>query len=347
MNTDLENNEIKMPDVSRLIISGAPHYHSPDEIRGIMFMVILALLPACLAGIWHFGIRALWIMLLTVASAVSWEVLANKVMKQRLSVGDGTAILTGLLLAMNLPPTVPEWVCVLGAFIAIVLGKMVYGGMGYNPFNPALVGRVALLLGLPSIMTRFVPPMHSMWDWCSAANTVTQATPLVLTHATPHTRAEIVVDYMDLFIGHCSGCIGETCFIALLVGGIFLICLNLIRWQVPVCYIGTVFIITAIAHRVSPSDYATPLSHVLSGGLALGAFFMATDMVTTPLSRAGSVVFAVGCGIITSVIRLWGSYPEGVSFSILIMNALTPLIDKATAGHPFGTVRTAAQEVGK
>ena len=336
MNTDTENNEIKMPDVSRLIISGAPHYHSPDEIRGIMFMVILALLPACLAGIWHFGVRALWIMLLTVASAVAWEVLANKVMKQKLSIYDGTAILTGLLLAMNLPPTVPEWVCVLGAFIAIVLGKMVYGGMGYNPFNPALVGRVALLLGLPSIMTRFVPPMHSVWNWCSAANTVTQATPLVLTHATPHTRAEIVVDYMDLLIGHCSGCIGETCFIALLAGGLFLICLNLIRWQVPVCYIGTVFIITAIAHHASPSAYATPVSHVLSGGLALGAFFMATDMVTIPMTIKGQLIFAVGAGALTVLIRLVGGYPEGVCYSLLLMNAVTPLIDRFCKPRIFG-----------
>lgn len=302
-----------------------------------MFTVVLALVPAIIAGTIHFGIRALWIMLVTSAAAVAWEALANKAMGKPFSIGDGTAILTGLLLAMNLPPTVPEWVCIVGAFIAIVLGKMVYGGMGYNPFNPALVGRVALLLAVPSIMTNFIAPQKIL-SWCSAANATSTATPLAVKN----------FNTMDLFLGNVPGCIGETCFLALLIGGVFLICLNLIRWQVPVCFMGTVAIITGIAYVVNPNAYPmSPLAHICSGGIALGAFFMATDMVTTPLNRKGSVLFAIGCGVITSVIRLWGSYPEGVSFSILIMNALTPLIDRATSGLPFGTVRHLPTEVKK
>lgn len=314
-----------------------------------MLAVIIALVPACLAGIWHFGLRALWVLLLTTASCVAIEHLSCKAMKRESSISDCTAALTGLLLGMNLPPTTPEWVCIVGSLIAIVLGKMVYGGMGNNPFNPALVGRVALLLALPSVMTDFVRPVQKLTDWASAANTVTCATPLtsseIITTATP--KATHIFTYTQLFLGKNPGCIGETCFLALLIGGIFLICLNLIRWQIPLCFIGTVAIITGIAHCCAPAVYATPIAHVLSGGLALGAFFMATDMVTTPLSRKGAVVFGIGCGVITSVIRLWGSYPEGVSFSILIMNALTPLIDKATAGRPFGVVRSAASEVKK
>lgn len=357
----MSENMIKMPDTGKLIISSSPHFHSIASIRSIMFTVVIALLPTAAAGIWHFGIRTLWIMFVTTASAVAWEILANKAMRRDVSsICDGTAVLTGLLLALNLPPTIPEWVCVIGAFIAIVLGKMVYGGMGNNPFNPALVGRVALLLAVPTLMTDFIKPVHGIFTWCSGADAVSTATPLVLntlnpdavvSHATSLASEAAgsghVVSYLDLFLGNCGGCIGETCFLAILAGGIFLICLNLIRWQVPVFYIGTVAIFTGITYLVAPENHATPLAHILSGGLGLGAFFMATDMVTTPLSRKGSVVFAIGCGIITSVIRLWGTYPEGITFSILIMNALTPLIDKLTAGHPFGTVRNIPKEAKK
>lgn len=324
-----------------------------------MFTVLAALLPACIAGVWHFGPRALWVMLLTTAAAIAFELLANKAMGKPPTIADGSAAVTGLLLALNLPPTTPEWVCIVGAFIAIVLGKMVYGGLGYNPFNPALVGRIALLLALPSIMSTFVEPVTRHMTWLSRANAVTCATPLGLpitqaavTNATPFAlKIEGAVvgkyTYMDMFLGRTPGCIGETCFLALLIGGVILIALNLIRWQIPVCFIGTVALITGLAHIAAPETFAPPLMEILSGGLGLSAFFMATDMVTSPLTRKGAVVFAVGCGIITSVIRLWGSYPDGASFSILIMNALTPLIDKATAGHPFGMVRNLPKEVKK
>ncbi len=340
---DMADGGIRMPDTSRLVISSSPHFHSIASIQSIMFTVVVALVPAALAGIWHFGLRALWIMAVTTVSALAWEILADRAMGRECTVGDGTAVLTGLLLAMNLPPAVPEWVCVIGAFIAIVLGKMVYGGMGNNPFNPALVGRVALLLAVPSIMTDFSSPC-GIGAWCGASQGTSTATPLALNLPSGGGPA---VGYLDLFLGRHGGCIGETCFLAILIGGVFLICLNLIRWQVPVFFIGTVALVTGVAHAWAPGTFAPPLAHVLSGGLGLGAFFMATDMVTTPLSRKGYIVFAIGCGLITSVIRLWGSYPEGVSFSILIMNALTPLIDRATAGHPFGTMRYSPKEAGK
>ena len=330
--------QVRMPDTSRLIISSSPHFHAPASIHNIMFTVVLALAPAVIAAVFHFGLRALWVMLVTVGASVAWETLACRAMKKPLSIDDGTAVLTGLLLAMTLPPTVPEWVCIVGSFIAIVLGKMVYGGMGYNPFNPAMVGRVALLLAVPNIMTDFVAPQHIL-SWCSAANTTTTATPLAYNET---------FSYLDLFIGNVPGAIGETCFAALMVGGIFLACLNLIRWQIPVCFIATVAVITGIAHYANPVAYPmTPLAHVLSGALALGAIFMATDMVTSPLNRKGAVVFGIGCGVITCVVRLWGSYPEGVTYGILIMNALTPLLDKATSGRPFGAVRYLPKEVKK
>ncbi len=330
--------QVRMPDTSRLLISSSPHFHAPASIHNIMFTVVLALVPAMIAAIFYFGIRSLWIMLVTVGASVAWETLACKALKKPLSINDGTAVLTGLLLALTLPPTVPEWVCVVGALISIVLGKMVYGGMGYNPFNPAMVGRVALLLAVPSIMTDFIAPQRIL-SWSSAAATETTATPLAYKEA---------FDTMDLLLGNVPGAIGETCFLAVLAGGIFLACLNLIRWQIPACFIGTVALITGIAHVANPAVYTmTPLAHVLSGGLGLGAFFMATDMVTTPLNRKGAVVFGIGCGVITSVIRLWGSYPEGITYGILIMNALTPLIDKATSGRPFGAVRYLPKEVRK
>ncbi len=337
----MSENTIRLPDTSKLVISSSPHLHEDDSVRRIMFMVILALLPACIAGAWFFGPRALWVLLVCVASCVACEILCTRLMGREVHVSDGSAALTGLLLGMNLPVTTPTWICVIGSAIAIVLGKMIYGGLGYNPFNPALVGRVALLLAFPTVMTTWIAPMTRRLEW-AGVNSVTQATPLGVSELTAGT---LPFSYWDLFWGRTGGCIGETCVPALLLGGIFLIALNIIRWHVPVFYLATVAIITGVTHWLAPAQCAPPLYHLLSGGLMLGAFFMATDMVTTPLSRKGAVVFAVGCGVLTSVIRIWGSYPEGVSFSILIMNSLTPLIDRWTAGKPFGTPRRAPREV--
>ena len=337
----MSENTIRLPDTSKLVISSSPHLHDDVSVRRIMFTVIAALLPACAAGAWFFGPRALWVLLICVASCIACEILSARLMGREIRVVDGSAALTGLLLGMNLPVTAPAWVCVIGSAIAIGLGKMIYGGLGYNPFNPALVGRVALLLAFPTMMTTWVAPLTRHLEW-AGVNSVTQATPLGVSELG---AGALPFSYWDLFLGRIGGSIGETCVPALVLGGAVLIALNIIRWHVPVFYLATVAVITGVTSWLAPAQCAPPLYHLFSGGLMLGAFFMATDMVTTPLSRKGAVVFAVGCGVLTSVIRIWGSYPEGVSFSILIMNSLTPLIDRWTAGKPFGAPRHAPREV--
>ncbi|MDD4098978.1 MAG: RnfABCDGE type electron transport complex subunit D [Lentisphaeria bacterium] len=337
----MSENTIRLPDTSQLVISSSPHLHDDVSVRRIMFTVIAALLPACLAGAWYFGPRAVWVLLVCVASCIACEILSARLIGRDVRVADGSAALTGLLLGMNLPVTTPAWVCVIGSAIAIVLGKMIYGGLGYNPFNPALVGRVALLLAFPTTMTTWVAPLTRRLEW-AGVDSVTQATPLGVAVAE---AGPPPFPLWDLFIGRTGGSLGETCVPALLLGGLVLIALRIIRWQVPVCFLATVAVMAGVTHWLAPAQCAPPLYHLFSGGLVLGAFFMATDMVTTPLSRKGAVLFAVGCGVLTSVIRIWGSYPEGVSFSILIMNSLTPLIDRWTAGKPFGAPRHAPREV--
>jgi electron transport complex protein RnfD len=313
-----------MPDPARLVVSNSPHMRSGQTISKIMFMVIAALLPACAAGVWFFGFAALKVLLLCTLSCVAFEEGWNKLVKRAPTWKDGSALITGLLLGMNLNAGVPWWVCVLGGLLAIILGKQLFGGLGYNPFNPALVARVGLLIGLPEIMTT--------WNATRAmgADVLTTATPLGLAPGT--------VALKDMLVGNIGGCLGETSALALLIGGIILMVFKLIKWQVPLAYIGTVFAMTGIAHLVDPETYHSPVVHVMTGGLLLGAFFMATDMVTSPMTRKGAWVFGIGCGVMTSLIRLWGAYPEGVSFSILFMNALTPLIDRVTINKPFGYV---------
>ncbi len=311
---------IQMPDPSRLVVSNSPHIRDNQSINKIMFTVVLAMLPACLAGIWFFGLAALKVLLLCTVSCVVIEEGWNKLMKRASTWKDGSAILTGILLGMNLNAGVPWWVCVIGGVLAIILGKQLFGGLGYNPFNPALVARVGLLIGFPAIMTT--------WNTTRGADVITAATPLGMDPGT--------TSLGGLLSGNVGGCLGETSAIALLVGGAILLFFKLIKWQVPVAFIGSVFAITGVAHLISPETTHSPIFHVLSGGLLLGAFFMATDMVTSPMTKKGALIFGLGCGIMTSAIRLWGSYPEGVSFSILFMNALTPLIDRSTISKPFG-----------
>jgi electron transport complex protein RnfD len=311
-----------------------------------MLLVIAALAPACITGVVFFGIRALWVLVLCTVGCVGFEALFARLMKRPVMVADGSALVTGILLGMNLSAATPWWICLVGCFLAIYLGKMVYGGLGYNPFNPALVGRVGLLIAFPGALTTWVKPVDSIFTWVRPVDAMTTATPLgtlgVLKSWAPDQVmrvGESTLSYWDCAIGRMGGCIGETSALALLVGGLFLIAMRIIRWQVPVAFIGTVLVVAGVSHAVSPGVYAPPLFHLLTGGLFLGAFFMATDMVTSPMTGLGAFIFGAGCGIVTCVIRIWGSYPEGVSFSILIMNALTPLIDRYTAMRPFGAVR--------
>ena len=341
----MSTTEIKLPDTSKLVISSSPHVHEYTSVSHIMLTVLVSLIPTYIASVWYFGPRALWVIFVTAMSCVAFELISNRMMGKPFTVKDGSALVTGVLLALNLPPTAPIWLCVIGAFIAIVLGKMVYGGIGCNPFNPALVGRMALLLAFPTLLSTYIAPFPGKFHWASTVNATATATPLTMHWTQTQALPTAPNTYWDLFIGNMPGCLGETCALAILIGGIFMIYLKLIRWHIPFFYIGTVFVITSVAWFVNPQKFSPPLAQILSGGLFLSAFYMASDMVTTPLGRIGAIIFGVGCGVITSVIRLWGSYPEGVTFSILIMNALTPLIDRATAGRPFGTVRNIAKEV--
>lgn len=324
---------IQLPDPTHLVVSNSPHMRSGENIKKIMFTVVAALLPACAVGIWFFGFAALKVLLFSTASCVVFEELWNKLTKRPSSWKDGSAIITGILLGMNLNAGVPWWVCIIGGFLAIILAKQLFGGLGYNPFNPALVARVGLLIGLPEIMTTWNQPQAGKM----VVDTMTTATPLGMVPGT--------VEIKSMLIGNTGGCLGETSAIALLIGGGILLVFKLIKWEVPVAFIGSVAVITGIAHWVNPAEYQSPVVHVLSGGLLLGAFFMATDMVTSPMTKRGALIFGLGCGIMTSVIRLWGSYPEGVSFSILFMNALVPLIDRNTIRKPFGYVAPEKGEV--
>jgi electron transport complex protein RnfD len=320
---------VQMPDATKLVVSNSPHIRGNETISKVMVQVLIALLPAVIAAVWFFGLAALKVMVLCTVGCIAVEEIWNKFAKRAPTWKDGSAAITGLLLAMNLSSGSPWWICVLGCLLAIVLGKQLFGGLGFNPFNPALVARVALLIGFPSLMTSWVVPNPGSLSACDA---MTSATPLGAEGAT-------VASLADLFTGNVGGCLGETSALALLLGGAFLIIRKLIKWQVPAAFIGTVAVISGIVHAVNPEVTPPALYHVLAGGLMIGAFFMATDMVTSPMTAKGALIFGFGCGLITSVIRIWGGYPEGVSFSILFMNALTPLIDRYTIGKPFGYIR--------
>jgi electron transport complex protein RnfD len=328
----------------RLPLISSPHIQEGTKIPTLMRFVIVALLPASLCSIYLFGLPALRVILVSVGSAVLFEWGWRKLLGKPGSVGDLSAVLTGLLLALNLPSTSPWWMILVGTFFAIVIAKQLYGGLGHNVFNPALVGRVVLLLAFPLQMTaRWVSPSA----WGAAA--VTTATPLGKARETLMTLGHIEVhltrsDVINLLIGNRAGSLGEVSVVLLLAGGIFLLAKRVITWHTPVAFIGTVWALTAAFHMAKPARYADPSFHVITGGLFLGAFFMATDYVTSPLTGAGKLIFGAGCGVCTVIIRLFGSYPEGVSFAILLMNAVTPLIDRMTGPIVFGMVKGQGEE---
>ena len=354
---------VLLPDTEELIVSTSPHLHGGESVKKIMYIVILSLLPACAAGVYFFGIDALQVLLLCTISCVAVEVIWCWLAGKKQTWRDGSAVITGLLLGMNLNAGVPWWVCLLGGLLAIGLGKQIFGGLGYNPFNPALVARVGLLIGLPQIMTTWAVPRNfgymmktpgflntdqmaqlqqlgtTHMPFMKNVETLTCATPLGIAKIGSAAAKKAVAspDVLQNYLwGNVGGCIGETSAVFLLVGAALLLAFKLIRWQVPFAYIGTVALFTFIIHKYNPELTPGPLFHILTGGLIIGAFFMATDMVTSPMTLKGSFIFGIGCGIVTCSIRIWGSYPEGVSFSILFMNALVPLIDRYTGGKPFG-----------
>ena len=306
-----------------------------------MFRVILALIPAFLVAIYYFGWYALRLTIVTVATCMLTEWLIQKFfIKGPYTLNDGSAILTGILLAFNVPASLPLWMAIVGSVVAIGVGKMAFGGLGKNPFNPALVGRVFMLISFPAAMTTW-PKAAPIFEAGFFTDAVTGPTPLgLLKEADIGTLAEAGdLQFLDMVLGNRGGAFGEVCSIALLLGAIYLIARKVIDIWTPLSILLTVFVFTGICHLVDPTHYIAPWYHLVYGGLILGAFFMATDMVTSPMTTQGKILFGVGIGVITVVIRLWGAYPEGVSFAILIMNAFTPLINKAFKPRLFGTVK--------
>lgn len=311
-----------------IIISSSPHLHSGASTRGIMLDVIIALMPALAASVLLFGWRAAGVTVVCVASCLAAEYLSNIVMKRPQSVGDLSAVVTGILLAFNLPATLPFWQAAFGGVVAIVVVKMMFGGIGHNFVNPALVGRIVLMFSFPNDMNTFVAPFQG-----AGADAVTTATPLSQLQQTDM----VTYTLNELFLGMRPGSLGETCTLALLLGGAYLVIRRVISPLIPLTFMGTVFILSGLLGE-------HPVVQVMSGGLVIGAVFMATDYVTSPLSKAGKAVFAVGCGLLTVLFRLYGSLPEGVSYAIILMNILVPLIEKVTRPRPFGAKRRFSHE---
>jgi len=331
-----------------LQISGSPHVHSGESVKKIMWAVIFALVPAFLVSIYFFGLPVIMITAVSIGSCMLFEYLIQRfLLKGESTIGNASAILTGLLLAFNLPSSLPlHWV-VIGSLFAIGVGKMAFGGLGNNPFNPALLGRVFLLISRPVDMTTW-PKASPIWNL--GADMVSGPTPLgILKEAAstahkPGMLTDNVLDhatttlpkYADMLFGNMGGSFGEVSAIALLIGAGFLFYKKILTWHVPVSFILSAFVFAWILNMVNPGYYVNPFFHLVTGGLILGAFYMATDMVTSPVSPVGMIIFGVGCGILTILIRVFGSYPEGVSFAILLMNAVTPLINKGFKPKRFG-----------
>jgi len=309
----------------RLIVSASPHIRDKGSVSRIMWLVVVSLVPAVIAGTYFFGARALLLVLISIATAVATEAAIQKIMRKKVTISDGSAVVTGMLLAMVISPGVPLWIPIVGSFCAIAIAKSIFGGLGHNVFNPALVGRAILLASFPVAMTT--------WKFPTGVDSLTGATSLAMVKGGALDKLPSI---WSLFIGRVGGSLGETSAIALLIGAAFLMICRIITWHIPISYIGTVAVIVGLSQLFGGQDFGMITIHVLSGGLILGAFFMATDMVTSPLTKKGGVIFGIGAGVITCLIRLLGGYPEGVCYSILLMNAVTPLIDRYVKPRRFG-----------
>jgi len=338
-----------------LIVSVSPHVRSEETTSRIMWTVAVALLPAAFAGVYFFGLRALYITALCIISSVAFEQLYLKIVNRKAAAGDGSAFLTGLLLGMNMPASLWSFspfsihVPVVASFVAVVITKQLFGGLGYNVFNPALIGRAFALISWPRAMTNWTEPTAVVLT----VEAKTAATPLGilkeegLTHLI-ETFGDKASLYQNLLSGNIAGSIGETSAIALLLGGLFLLFRRYITWHIPVSFLGTVAVMAWIFGGKEALFTGDPLLHLLSGGLMLGAWFMATDYVTSPSMRKGQIIFGIGCGFLTMIIRLKGGYPEGVMFAILIMNCFTPLLDRGTKSKVFGALKPGkAKETSK
>jgi len=324
-----------------IIISASPHVHSDRTSKKLMYDVVIALIPALLFSLYAFGIGALVVTSVAVISCLLFEYLIQKfLLKTEITIGDGSALITGILLAFNLPSSLPIWMIIVGSLVAIGVGKLSFGGLGFNIFNPALVGRVFLLVSFPVQMTSWPTPVENQM---ALSDAVTGATPLgimkegVSFGGTVSELTSQIPSNLDLFLGISGGSLGEMSALALLLGGIYLLIRRVISWHIPITILITMGVLTGIFWLVDPEQYVNPLFHILAGGAILGAFYMATDLVTSPMTKKGMIVFAIGIGVITVVIRLFGAYPEGVSFAILIMNAFVPLINTYFKPRRFGS----------
>jgi len=343
----------------------APYAHNHRSVASTMLRVIVALLPATAVALFQYGWPAIYLFLITLASALLFESLSLWLMgrPQQRFLTDGSALLTGWLLAMTLPPWAPWWIGVVGAFLAIVVGKQVFGGLGQNLFNPAMVARVALLISFPLEMTRFIPPqpltsaaapdavasLAITFGTSPLPDAISGATPLgyIKTELSRGTTLDAAIANTDslpqLLLGNSSGSLGEGSALLLLIGGLFLLYWRIIRWHIPVAMLTTIGVLAALLHHIDPTRYGDALFHLSSGGVMLGAFFIATDLVTSPLSVRGQLLFGVGCGLLTYLIRGFAGYPEGVAFAVLLMNGCTPLIDHYLRPRIYGRDRRGQQ----
>jgi len=326
-----------------LSVSLSPHVHGGNSVKKEMYGVIMAMIPAMLVGFYFFGLDAVRVTAISVLAAVGFEYLIQKfLIKGEPTITDGSAIITGMLFAFNMPSNLPVWIILIGIFVAIGVGKMTFGGLGQNPFNPALVGRVFLLVSFPVQMTTW--PKVSVLNF-SMVDAETAATPLALVKEglkngeSLSSLMEKIPSIMDMFIGQVGGSLGEISAVAIALGGAYMLWKKIISWHIPVAMLGTMAVFSGILHFASPEAYAGPAFHLLTGGAMLGAVFMATDMVTSPMTHKGMLIFGVGIGLLTILIRVFGAYPEGVSFAILIMNAFVPLINTYVKPKRFGEVK--------
>ena len=324
---------------NKLIVSLSPHVHGGDSVQKNMYGVLIALIPALLVSFYMFGVGAVIVTFTSVAACVffEWAITKFILKREQITILDGSAAVTGILLAFNLPSNIPLWIIIIGALVAIGVAKMTFGGLGCNPFNPALAGRIFLLVSFPVQMTSW-PNIGQLSSYTDAE---TGATPLALMKQAVHGDIEALgqlPDIFDLFLGNNPGCIGEISALALLLGLVYMLWRKIFSWHIPVSILVTVFVLTGLMYWVNPVAYASPFVHLFTGGLMLGAIFMATDYVTSPMTHKGMIIYGIAIGFLTVVIRVFGSYPEGMSFAIFIMNAFTPLINTFCKPKRFGEV---------
>lgn len=327
-----------------LTVSGSPHIQGNENVKKIMYGVVIALMPALLVSLYFFGLGALKVTLVAIVSCLLFEYLIQRfLLKGKTTINDGSAIITAILLTFNVPSSLPIWMVIIGSFVAIGMAKMTFGGLGKNPFNPALVGRVFLLISFPVHMTSWPKPIPFS---TAITDAITGPTPLAIMKEgllKGQTVSDIlgsgkIPAYIEMLMGNMGGSIGEISAIAIIIGGIYMLMRKIITWHIPVSFILSAAIFAGILWSVDNQHFVDPLFHMVTGGLMLGAIFMATDMVTSPMAPKGQIIFGVGCGLLTILIRVFGAYPEGVSFAILIMNAFVPLINKGFKPARFGEV---------